>query len=90
LNGTDPLNPASFPTLPPFRIANISVTASNVQLSCPTVTNWSFQLRSTSSLGSGSSWSDIGAASSGTGGTVTFTDGSAPTNITKYYRVQAR
>jgi malectin (di-glucose binding ER protein)/Big-like domain-containing protein len=90
LNGTDPLNPASFPTLPPFNITHISVTASNVQLSCPTVTNWSFQLRSTSSLGVGFSWSNSGPAFSGTGGTITFIDGSAPGNRTRYYRVQAR
>ena len=50
LNGTNPLNPASFPTLPPFHITQISVTASNVQIGCSTVTNWSFQLESSGSL----------------------------------------
>ncbi len=90
LNGTNPLNPASFPTLAPFHITQISVTASNVQIGCSTVTNWSFQLESSNSLGAGSSWSANGLAASGTGGTLTFTDSSAPTNSTRYYRVQAR
>ena len=90
LNGTDPLNPASFPTLPPFHITQISVTASNVQIGCSTVTNWSFQLESSGSLDAGSSWSNSGSAASGTGGTVMFGDSIASTNSARYYRVQAR
>lgn len=90
LNGTDPQNPASFPTLPPFNITHISATASNVQLGCSTVTNWSYQLLYRSSLGAGSSWSNSGSVLPGTGGTLTFTDSNAPANTARYYRVQAR
>jgi glycosidase len=89
LNGIDPLIAADVPTIAPFDISQISVTASNVQIGCATVTNWSFQLESSASLGAGS-WSNIGSSASGTGGTVTFTDSSAATNSSKYYRVQAR
>jgi glycosidase len=90
LNGIDPLIAADVPTLAPFDITQISVTASNVKIGCSTATNWSFLLLSSSNLGAGSSWSANGPTASGTGGTVTFTDSSAPTNSTRYYRVQAR
>ena len=90
LNGIDPLIAADVPTLAPFHITQISVTASNVQIGCTTATNWTFLLLSSSSLGAGSSWSTKGLTAPGTGGTVTFTDSSAPTNSTRYYRVQAR
>ena len=90
LNGTNPLNPASYPTPPAFHITQVSMTSSNVQLGCTTVTNWSYQLRSSSSLGPASLWTTNGVIASGTGGTVTFTDSSAPTNSARYYRVQAR
>jgi glycosidase len=90
LNGINPLIAADVPTLPPFDITHFSVTSSNVQISCSTTTNWSFLLESSSSLAAGSTWNTNGATMSGTGGAVTFTDNSAPTNSTRYYRVQAR
>jgi len=90
LNGINPLIAADFPTLPPFHITQISVTSSNVQISCSTVTNWSFLLLSSSSPNAGATWVTNSLTAAGTGGTVTFTDNNAPTNSTRYYRVQAR
>jgi glycosidase len=90
LNGINPLIAADFPTLPPFHITQISVTSSNVQISCSTVTNWSFLLLSSSSPNAGATWVTNSSTAAGTGGTVTFTDNNAPTNSTRYYRVQAR
>ena len=90
LNGTDPLNPASYPTPPVFNIMKISLTASNVQLSCSTVTNWSFQLQGRNTLDASTSWTNLGSALLGTSGTMVFSDGGGATNFTRYYRVQAR
>jgi glycosidase len=90
LNGINPLIAADVPTLAPFDITRISVTASNVQIGCQTATNWSFLLLSSSNLGAGSTWSSNGPTASGTGATVTLTDSSAPTNRARYYKVQAR
>ena len=90
LNGTNPLNPASYPTPPVFNITHISVTASNVQINCSTVTNWSFQLQCRNTLDASSSWTNIGSALLGTSGTMVLSDGGGATNFTRYYRVQAR
>jgi glycosidase len=90
LAGTNPLNPASYPTPPVFNITQISVTASNVQLSCSTTTNWSYQLQCCNTLDASSSWTNIGSALLGTGGTMVLSDGGGAANFTRYYRVQAR
>jgi glycosidase len=90
LAGTDPLNPASVPTPPAFNITQIVMTTTNVQVSCSTATNWSYQLQCRSSLDAASFWSNIGSAASGTGGTVVFSDSVAFTNSTRFYRVQSR
>jgi alpha-amylase len=90
LTGTNPLNPASYPTPPVFNITQISVTTSNVQISCSTVTNWSFQLQGCNTLDNASSWTNIGSALLGTSGTIVLSDGGGATNVTSYYRVQAR
>jgi glycosidase len=90
LAGTNPLNPASFPTPPAFNITQISVTASNVQINCSTVTNWSFQLQCRNTLDASSSWASVGSALLGTGGTMVLSDGGGAANFTRYYRVQAR
>ena len=89
LNGTDPLNPASVPTLPVFNIGPIAVAANTVQLSCSTATNWTYQLQYRDDLGSAASWANVGAAIQGTGGTILLSDPGA-TNATRFYRVQAR
>jgi len=88
-NGTDPLNPASFPTPPAFNIGQVAVTGSGVQLSCSPATNWTYQLQYRNDLGPASSWVNVGPAVPGTGGTVLFSDPGA-TNGTRFYRVQAR
>jgi len=90
LAGTDPLNPASVPAPPAFNITQIVMTTTNVQVSCSTATNWSYQLQCRSSLDAASFWSNIGSTASGTGGTVVFSDSVAFTNSTRFYRVQAR
>jgi glycosidase len=90
LTGTNPLNPASYPTPPVFNITQISVTAANVQINCSTVTNWSFQLQCRNTLDASSSWTNIGSALLGTSGTMVLSDGGGATNFTRYYRVQAR
>ena len=90
LTGTNPLDPASYPTPPVFNITQISVTASNVQIKCSTVSNWSFQLECRSTLDASSSWTNIGPALLGTNGTIILSDGGGATNLIRYYRVQAR
>ena len=90
LAGTDPLNPASFPTPPAFNITQISVNASNVQINCATTTNWNYQLQCRNTLDAFSSWANIGPAAPGTGGTMLLSDSDGATNLTRYYRVQAR
>jgi hypothetical protein len=90
LNGTDPLNPASFPTLPAFNISQISVTATNVQINCSTVTNWSFQLQSRDTLDASSFWTNIGSSVPGTGGTNLFNDNNPAADSARFYRVQVR
>jgi hypothetical protein len=82
LAGTDPLNPASV-----FRISNVSiVNGSNVLIACPTVTNRSYQLQKTASLGA---WSAVGPFVPGTNGLNTWTD-SGPTTNPQFYRVQVQ
>ncbi len=90
LAGTDPLNPASFPTPPAFNITQISVNASNVQINFSTTTNWDYQLQCRSTLDAFSSWANLGPAAPGTGGTMLLSDSAGATNLTRYYRVQAR
>ena len=88
LHGTDQLNPASFPTLLAFNIGPITVAGNNVQLSCTTVTNWTYQLQYRDDLGSASSWINIGPAAAGTDGIILLNDSGA-TGATRFYRVQA-
>ncbi|HEY1490446.1 MAG TPA: malectin domain-containing carbohydrate-binding protein, partial [Verrucomicrobiae bacterium] len=90
LSGTSPLNPASYPTLPAFNITQISVTESNVQIYCSTVTNWSFQLQCRNTIDESSSWTNIGSPQPGTSGINLFTDNNPATNSTRFFRVQAR
>jgi len=90
LAGTDPLNPASFPTPPIFSISRISVTTTNVLLSLPTLTNWSYQLQRRDTLNPASIWGGIGSALPGTGGTLGLGDTNGGTNGARFYRVLAR
>jgi hypothetical protein len=88
LSGTSPLNPAAVPPPPVFKITQISVTSSNIQLSCLTATNWSYQLQSRDTLDAASFWSTTGSAQPGTGGVLRFSGGAAGSE--KFYRIQAR
>jgi alpha-amylase len=90
LTGTDPLNPADYPTPPLFKITQISVSASNVQINCITATNWTFQLQGRSTLNASSSWTNIGPSQQGTGSINVFNDTAPATNTVRFYRVQAR
>jgi hypothetical protein len=90
LAGTDPLNPGSVPILPAFSITQIAVNASNVQIHCSTTTNWNYQLQGRNTFDASSFWANLGPAAPGTGGTMVLSDGGGATNITRYYRVQAR
>jgi glycosidase len=85
-NGTDPLNPASYPILPPFNLWPITIAAGTVQVSFTSSSNWTYQLQRSDSL-SPSSWGSLGPALTGTGGTMVLNDVTA-TNTTRYYRLQ--
>jgi alpha-amylase len=89
LNGTDPSNPSSFPSAPVFDINQIALTGSNIQIYCPSVTNWSYQLLGRDSLDTSSIWTNLGPALPGNGGELLFTDSIGP-NGKRFYRVQAR
>jgi glycosidase len=88
LHGTDPLNPAAFPLLPPFNISGFSRSGANFQLSCSSVTNWTYQLQRRDTLDAAAAWVNVGPALSGTGGVLNFSD--SATNATRFYRIQAR
>jgi glycosidase len=90
LNGINPLIAADVPTPPVFNVTQISVTASNVQISCSTATNWSFQLQYRNTLDATSSWTNIGSSQLGTSGISLFTDNNPATNSTRFFRVLAR
>ena len=90
LAGTDPLNPASAPTPPAFSITQVGTTATNIQLSCSSTTNWTYQLQSRASLDAATFWTNQGGAQSGTGGIIVFNGGNTAANRAKFYRVQAR
>jgi glycosidase len=87
-NGTDPLNPASFPTLPPFNLGPITVQDGNVQLGFSSSSNWTYQLQRSDRLDP-AAWVNVGPAVTGTGGTVLLSDAGGATNVTQYYRVHA-
>ncbi len=86
LHGTSPLNPAAVPAAPVFSITQITFAGGNVQLSCASVTNWTFQLQRCDALGAG--WSNVNPAQPGTGVVLLFSD--AATNDTRFYRILAR
>jgi alpha-amylase len=84
LAGTDPLN-----ALSAFRIVNAQVAGADVQVSCSTVTNRTYQLQRSGGVGPGASWTDVGAGVVGTGGILTLTDSGGAAGATRYYRVRA-
>lgn len=88
-NGTDPLDPMSFPTLSAFALKFLGITDGNIQLSFSSVTNWTYQLQRCNRLGPTPSWASVGAAISGTGGSMLLSDPGGVNNVTRYYRVRA-
>jgi hypothetical protein len=89
LNGTDPSNSSSFPIVPAFDINQIAMIDSNIQIYCPSVTNWSYQLLGRDSLDTSSGWTNLGPALPGNGGELLFMDSIGPSGE-RFYRVQAR
>jgi glycosidase len=83
LAGTDPLDPASV-----FKITQVAITGSNVQVSCSTVGNLTYQLQRGESLNF-PSWVNAGLPTNGTGGVVMMIDSDGAINEARYYRVQA-
>jgi len=90
LTGTDPLNPADYPTPPFFNITHISVSPSNIQINCLTATNWTFQLQGRDTLDTSSYWTNIGPSQLGSGAINLFNDNNPATNSARFYRVHAR
>ncbi|HLZ55279.1 MAG TPA: alpha-amylase family glycosyl hydrolase [Verrucomicrobiae bacterium] len=87
-NGTDPLNPASFPVLPAFNLALIGIAGGNIQLSFSSSSTWTYQLQRSDSLAP-AAWLNVSQAVSGTGGAILLSDTGGATNVTRFYRVHA-
>lgn len=85
LAGTDPLNPASV-----FKITQLAIVGSDMQVSCTSVLNHSYQLQRSTSLSPLSSWTNTGPLVAGTGASLTLTDTGGASNAPRYYRVQVR
>jgi glycosidase len=84
LAGTDPLDPSTS-----FRITNISIVGSDVQVTWTTEPNKTNQLESSSTgLGSNANWLSVGSLTIGTGTPATQTDSGGATNPLNFYRVQ--
>ena len=89
LHATSPQNSNSFPGLPSFSLGNLALQAgANFQITCDSTTNWSYQLQRRDSLAGNFAWSNLGSAVAGTGGVLIFSD--SATNVTRFYRLQAR
>ncbi len=87
-NGTDPLNPASFPVLPAFNLALIGIAGGDIQLSFASSSTWTYQLQRSDSLAP-AAWVNVSQAVSGTGGTILLSDTGGAANVTRFYRVHA-
>jgi len=87
--GTNPLDPNSFPILSPFSVASIGLTATNIQINCPTMTNWTYQLQCRTNFDDSTPWFNVGRPLAGSGSVILLTD-TATSDATRFYRVQAR
>jgi glycosidase len=88
LNGADPLNPASGPTLPPFNLGPVTVQGSNVQVGFSPSNTWTYQLQRSDSLAP-ATWVNVSQAVSGASGTILLSDTGGATNFARFYRVHA-
>ena len=84
LAGTDPLNAASI-----FKVTQAIIAGGDVQVSCSTAANRTYQLQRRDSLEATSFWAAVGTPVAGTGGVVMLSDAGGATNVAEYYRVQA-
>jgi alpha-amylase len=83
LAGTDPLDPSTA-----FRITNISIVGSDVQVTWTTEPNKTNQLQSSGAPGTNGTWSNVGSITLGTGLPAVQTDyGAATNNPLFFYRV---
>ncbi len=83
LAATNPQNPASL-----FRVISVAALGSDIQVTCASVTNRTYQLQRRETP-PGSSWTHVASALVGNGGSLILTDAGGATNAAKYYRVQA-
>ncbi|EEF58131.1 alpha-amylase family glycosyl hydrolase [Pedosphaera parvula] len=78
-------------SLPAFKITNVSVVnSSNVQISCSSEVNRTYQLQRRDTLDAASLWQDFGTAVSGTGGVIVLTVSEDEMGETQFYRVAQR
>lgn len=80
--GTNPTNGASV-----LKLANRSLSASNVTLTWNSVTNRSYSVQRASNLGAATPFSVLRTNITGLAGTTTYTDTNAPVSGPAYYRV---
>jgi hypothetical protein len=71
-----------------FKITQVATVGNDVQISCSTVANRTYQLQRRDSLDP-SSWVNAGPPTNGTGGVVVLIDSGRATNEARFYRVQA-
>jgi len=83
LAGTDPTDPKSV-----FRITNISVVGTDIQVTWTTAPSKTNQLESSNMPGSNATWLSVGLLTIGTGSPATQTDSGAATNPPTFYRVR--
>jgi hypothetical protein len=83
--GHDPPAPPS-----PFSLGSIAIVSNSIQLSCPTTTNWNYQLQYRARLDPTDPWTDLGPAVPGTGGTIVLNSALNSSNTAGFYRVQVR
>ena len=79
--GTDPTSASAV-----FVITQVALAGQDIQVSCSTVTNRSYQLQRRDSLSNG--WVNIGSPGAGSGGILTLIDPGGFTNTAQLYRVQ--
>jgi hypothetical protein len=83
LAGTDPTSSASV-----FRITQVASAGSDVQISCSTVSNRSYQLQRRDTLSIAALWINVGSPIAGSGGILTLAHPGGATNSAEFYRVQ--
>ncbi len=69
-------------------VRQASTAAGNFTVTIQSYSQHSYQLQRATSLAMPVTWSDIGAAQPGTGGTLTFTDTTGVTGSSGFYRIQ--